>query len=63
MSRDKHGFTPHDREIAIQVMSRSKIVQDWARGLARAYDVSLDTKTGKAFFKEKCREQAERLVK
>lgn len=63
MSRDKHGFTPRDHEIAIQVMARSKIVQDWARGLARAYDVDLDTPTGKTFFAAKCREQAERLVK
>ena len=63
MSRDKHGFTPLDRETAIQVMSKSKIVQDWARGLAKAFGVDLDTPTGKTFFKEKCREQAERLTK
>ena len=61
--RDKHGFTPHDRETAIQVMMRSKIVQDWARGLAKAYDVDLNSKAGRTFFEKKCREQAERLVK
>jgi len=63
MSRDKNGFTERDHEIAIQVMAKSKIVQKWARGEARAFGVSLDTPTGKKFFEEKCREQAERLVK
>lgn len=61
--RDKHGFTPHDREIAVQVMMKSKMVQDWARGMAEAFGVSLDTPTGQKYFKEKCREQAQRLVK
>lgn len=61
--RDKHGFTPHDRETAVEVMVKSKIVQDWARGEARAFGVSLDTPTGRKFFREKCREQAQRLVK
>ncbi len=63
MARDRQGFTPHDREIAVQVMAKSKIVQDWARGTARAFDVSLNTPAGRKFFKEKCRQQAERLVK
>lgn len=61
--RDKHGFTEHDRETAIQVMTKSKIVRDWAKGEARAFGVSLDTPTGRKFFEEKCRKQAERLVK
>lgn len=61
--RDKHGFTPHDRETAVRVLVRSKIVQDWARGLARAFGVDLNTPVGRKFFEEKCREQAERLVK
>ena len=63
MARDKHGFTPHDHEIAIQVMTKSKIVQDWARGEARAFGVSLDTSTGKKFFATACRAQAERLTR
>ena len=63
MSRDKHGFTPHNREVAIEVMAKSKIVQDWARGLARAFGVDLNTPNGRKFFEEKCREQAQRLVK
>jgi len=57
------GFTEHDRETTVQVMAKSKIVQDWARGLARAFDVDLNTPAGRKFFEEKCREQAERLVK
>ena len=61
--RDKHGFTPHDREIAVQVMSKSKIVRKWAEGEAEAFGVSLNTPTGRKFFTEKCREQAQRLVK
>ena len=63
MARDKHGFTPHDREMAVQVMAKSKIVQDWARGLARTFGVDLNTPAGRKFLEEKCREQAERLVK
>lgn len=61
--RDKYGFTPHDYEVAIHIMAKSKIVQDWARGELRAFGLSLDTPAGKKFFEEKCREQAERLVK
>jgi len=63
VGRDKLGFTPHDYEIAVKVMMRSKIVQKWARGEAEAFDVSLDTPEGKKFFKDKCREQAQRLIK
>ncbi len=63
MARDKHGFTPRDREIAIQVMMRSKIVEKWARGEAKAFGVGLDTPAGRKFFEEKRREQAERLVR
>lgn len=63
MARDKIGFTPHDYEITIRVMARSKIVQKWARGEAEAFGVSLDTPAGRKFFEEKCREQAQRLIK
>lgn len=61
--RDKHGFTPRDRETAVKVLMHSKIVQKWARGEARAFGVDLDTPAGRKFFQEKCREQAERIVK
>ena len=63
MSRNSKGFTAHDLETAVDVMARSKIVEDWARGIARAFDADLTTPEGKKFFKEKCREQAQRLVK
>lgn len=63
MSKDKHGFTLHDRETAVRVLMKSKIVRDWARGMANAYDVNLNTAAGKTFFAEKCKEQAERLIK
>ena len=61
--RDKHGFTPHDYETATQVMAKSKIVKKWAQGEAAAFGVSLDTPNGRKFFKEKCQEQAQRIVK
>lgn len=61
--RDKNGFTPRDREIAIQVMAKSKLVRQWAEGELRAYGLSPDTPIGKKFFEGKCKEQAERLVK
>ena len=63
MARDKNGFTLNDYEIAIKVMTKSKIVQKWARGEAEVFGVSLDTPTGKRFFENKCREQAERLIR
>lgn len=63
MARDKHGFTTHDRETAVQVMMKSRMVQEWARGEARAFDVDIDTPGGKKFFEKKCREQAERLIR
>ncbi len=63
MVRDKLGFTLHDYETSIRVMARSKIVQKWARGEAKAFDVDLDTPNGRKFFKDKCREQATRLIK
>ncbi len=63
MRRDKHGFTEHDRETAIRVLTHSKIVQKWAKGEARAFGVDLSTPAGREFFEEKSREQAERLIR
>ncbi len=63
MARDKQGFTIHDRETAIKVMIRSKIVQEWAKGEARAFGANITTPAGRKYFVDKCREQAERLVK
>ena len=61
--KDKHGHTPHDREIAVQVMSKSKIVWKWAQGELAAFGLGIDTPAGRKFFEEKCREQAQRLIK
>ena len=61
--KDKYGFTPHDHEVAVQVMSKSKIVRKWAQGEAEAFGVDLSAPAGRKFFEEKCREQAQRLVK
>lgn len=61
--RDKHGFTPRNREIAVQVLMKSKIVRKWVEGEAAAFGVDLSTPEGKLFYDRKAREQAERLVK
>jgi len=52
-----------DREAAIRVLKGSKSVVKWAVGEARAFDVDLNTDSGKKFFRDKCKEQAERLIK
>lgn len=61
--RDKQGFTLHEREVAVRVMAKSKSVREWAEGELRAFGLRLDTPAGKKFFKEKCLEQAQRLVR
>ena len=63
MSKDNKGFTPHDRETAVKVMAKSKIVRKWATGELAAFGLSPDTTAGRKFFTEKCQEQAERLVR
>lgn len=63
MGRDNQGFTSHEREVAVRVMMQSKLVRQWAEGELRAFGLSVDTPAGKKFFQEKCREQAQRLVK
>lgn len=61
--RNSKGFTEHEIEVAIRVMAKSKSVIEWAQGELRAFGLSVDTPAGKKFFEEKCREQAQRLVK
>ena len=63
MSKDKNGFTPHDKETAIRVLIKSKGVIERAKGMAKAYDVDLDTASGRAYFERECRAQAEKLIK
>jgi len=61
--RDKYGFTTRDYEVAVRIMSKSKLVRQWAEGELRAYGLGLDTVAGKKFLEQKAREQAERLVR
>ena len=61
--RDNKGFTEHEMDIAVRVMSKSKIVRDWALGLTRAYGLEPDTPACNSFLDKKCMEQAQRIVR
>lgn len=61
--RDSNGFTPHDYEVAAHVMTKSKIVREWAQGLLKAFGLEPDTPEGKRFLEKKSMEQAQRIVR
>lgn len=55
--------TPHDREIAIEVLMKSKLVNKWLEGEYKAYGVDINTKEGQKFREQRGRELAAKLIK
>jgi hypothetical protein len=56
-------FTPEEIKIAVKVLSRSKHVENWAKGELRAFGLDINSPQGKKFFNDKRMEYARRLIK
>lgn len=50
------------KQIAIEVLSKSKMVRKWAKGELKAYDVDEDSPEGRKFISEKCKNIAEKIL-
>lgn len=50
-------------ETAVDVLSQSKMVQNWVKSMSDFTGVDLTTDAGKTWYENKCREVAKHLLK
>lgn len=56
-------ISKHDRETAVRVLMKSKIVRNWVEGQMRAFGVDASSPEGIQFYERESRAAAERLIK
>lgn len=56
-------FTPEEVNIAVKVLAKSKIVDEWVRGMAKSFGVDLKSPEGKDFYRRERINAARRLLK
>lgn len=57
------NFTKEEIDIAVKVLSQSKLVDRWVRNVAKSYGVDLDAPKGKTFCRRERIAAARRLIK
>lgn len=63
MKRVDRKFTKHDLDTAVKVLMESVIVKNWVSGMAKSFNIRLDTLEGRVFYEREARAAAERLIK
>lgn len=59
----QRSITPREYEIAIKVMSHSKMVREYVLGILRTFGIEPESEEGKSFIERESRKYAEALVK
>ena len=56
-------FSKIQIDTAVEVLSKSRIVRNWGKNMAKAFGVDITTDRGKLWYEKKCEEVARNLLR